>query len=99
MIPFTLITWAEKEIESGFASIYMSMIPIFSVILAHFLTEDEKILTKKLIGTTISFAGVLFLLWKSLAGITLNLLAQLACLLAAFCYAYSRIKTKQLTNI
>ncbi len=99
IIPFSLITWAEKEINSGLAGIYMTTIPVFSLLLAHLLTEDEKISTKKIIGVCVAFFGVVVLLWKDVGDISVNLLSQIACIVSSAFYAYSRIKTKELGDI
>ena len=42
-IPFSLIVWGQTRIESGGASILNATTPIFTVILAHFLTSDERL--------------------------------------------------------
>ncbi len=42
IILFSLITWAEKTIDSNLASLYMATIPIFSIVLAHLFSNDEK---------------------------------------------------------
>ncbi|MGW8303678.1 MAG: DMT family transporter [Desulfobacterales bacterium] len=41
LIPFSLIVWGQTHIESGLASILNGTTPIFSIVLAHFLTRDE----------------------------------------------------------
>ncbi len=98
IIPFSLITWAEKEIDSGLASIYMATIPVFSLLLAHTLTSDEKLTIQKVVGVCVAFAGVVILLWGEAREISQNLLAQMACLLSAIFYAYSRILAKTIGN-
>ena len=98
IIPFSLITWAEKEIDSGLASIYMTTIPIFSLLLAHIVTNDEKITLWKAVGVCVSFSGVIILLWKGAGDISQNFLAQIACLFSAILYAYSIIKSKSISN-
>lgn len=99
IIPFALITWAESSINSNLAAIYMATIPIFSLLLAHIITEDEKINQRKIMGCCIAFIGVLFLLWEDVGDISINLFAQIACVLAAISYAYSRIVSKQISTV
>ncbi len=99
IIPFSLITWAEQTIDSNLAAIYMATIPIFTLIMAHCLTDDEKISVKKSIGVCVAFFGVVILLWQEAGDMTFNLIAQIACLIAAVFYAYSGIKIKKLANI
>lgn len=60
-IPFALITWGEQSIDSGLASVLQSVVPLFTLIMAHFTFADERITPKKLIGVLISFSGILIL--------------------------------------
>lgn len=94
--PFYLISWAEQTISSALAALYMSSIPIFGLLLAHFLSHDEKINIKKILGLCISFSGLIVLLHKDLGSLSFGLFAQLACLLAALFFSYSRVKAKEL---
>ena len=42
LIPFTLIVWGQTQIDSGLASIFNAATPLFTILLAHYLTTDEK---------------------------------------------------------
>ena len=57
-LPYSLISWGEQYISSGLASLLQATTPIFTVILAHFLTDDERITVAKIIGVIIGFVGV-----------------------------------------
>src|SRR3546814_2133744 len=41
-LPFSLIMWGQTTIDSGLASILNATTPLFSFVLAHFLTRDER---------------------------------------------------------
>jgi drug/metabolite transporter (DMT)-like permease len=56
-IPFSLIFWAQTELTSGVASILNAMMPVFTVIAAHFLTNDEKMTAPRLAGVVLGFIG------------------------------------------
>jgi drug/metabolite transporter (DMT)-like permease len=58
VIPYTAITWGEQSISSGLAAILTGAMPIFTVILAHFLTHDERLTFSKVLGVLIGFGGV-----------------------------------------
>ena len=58
IIPFCLIVWGQTHIASGLASILNATTPLFTVIVAHFLTTDEKMTGNKLTGVLVGFAGV-----------------------------------------
>jgi drug/metabolite transporter (DMT)-like permease len=42
VVPFALIFWGQTHIASGLASILNATTPLFTVAVAHFLTDDEK---------------------------------------------------------
>ena len=50
VVPFALIVWAQTHIAGGVASILTATTPLFTVIVAHFLTADEKMTGARLAG-------------------------------------------------
>ncbi len=58
VIPFSLIFWGQTHIPSGLASIFNATTPIFTVLVAHLATRDEKLNAAKLVGITTGFLGV-----------------------------------------
>ncbi len=92
VIPFTLIVWGQHHIASGLASILNATTPLFTVIVAHYFTIDEKITPSKIIGAIFGFLGVVILLGSDLLGkIGIDVTAQLAILGAAISYAFAGI--------
>lgn len=93
VIPFLLIVWGQTHIASGLASILNATTPLFGVVVAHFLTADEKMTGNRLIGVIVGFAGVALMIGPSvLASLGgSNVLAQLAVLGAAFSYSLAGI--------
>jgi drug/metabolite transporter (DMT)-like permease len=91
-IPFCLIVWGQGHIASGFAAILNATTPIFTVIVANFSTSDEKVTSNRLLGVILGFAGVVVLTgadaWK---GFGVDVLAELAVLLAAISYAFAGV--------
>ena len=61
-IPFFLISWGEKTIDSGVASILDATVPLFTIVVAHFLLHDDKMTVQKVVGLLIGFAGVVVLM-------------------------------------
>ena len=91
-IPFSLIFWGQTHIASGLASILNATTPLFTVILAHFLTSNEKLSGGRGLGVLIGFAGVVVMIGADLlGGLSENLLAQLAVLGAAVAYASATV--------
>lgn len=92
IIPFCLIVWGQTQIASGVASILNATTPLFTVIVAHMLTADEKLTINKLVGIIIGFAGVATMIGPSaLTGESSSLWGQLAILGAAISYAFAGI--------
>ena len=52
-IPFFLIAWGEQSIDSSVASILDSTVPLFTIIIAHFLVSDDKMTLSKISGLLI----------------------------------------------
>lgn len=92
VVPFSLIFWAQTSIASGLASILNATTPLFGVLLAHFLTRDERLTPLRLAGALVGLGGVALMIGSdaALRG-GHGLLPQLACLLAAVSYALSGI--------
>jgi drug/metabolite transporter (DMT)-like permease len=91
-IPYYLICWGEQFISSGLASLLQATTPIFTVILAHFLTNDEPITMTKSMGVLIGFVGVGVLMLPELRqGLRADLLGQLAIIGSSLCYAGTAI--------
>jgi drug/metabolite transporter (DMT)-like permease len=91
-IPFCLVVWGQSHIASGLAAILNATTPIWTVIVAHFLTDDEKMTPNRLLGIAIGCVGVVVLIGPdSLQGLGTNVLAQLAVLLAAVSYAFAGV--------
>jgi drug/metabolite transporter (DMT)-like permease len=90
VVPFSLLVWGQTQIASGLASILNATTPIFTIVVAHFLTSDEKMTGGRLAGVLIGFGGVAVMIGPAaLAGLGANLLAQLACLGATLSYGFA----------
>ena len=92
VVPFILIVWGQIQVASDVASILNAMTPLFTVVVAHFMTSDEKMNGSRLLGVVIDFLGVFTMIGiDMLAGISANLLAHIAILCAALSYAFAGI--------
>lgn len=92
IIPFSLIVWGQTHIASGLASILNATTPLFAVIAAHLLTQDEKMTGGRLVGVLVGFAGVALMIGPAvLSDLGTNVLAQLAVLGGAVSYSIAGI--------
>ena len=93
VVPYTLIVFGETRISSGLASILNATTPIFTVMIAHVWTANEKLNWGKVAGVAFGFAGVAVLMGpRALAGIGAgHLMGEAACLMAALIYGFASI--------
>lgn len=96
-IPFFLISWGEKSIDSGIAAILDATVPLFAIVTAHLLLPDDKITWPKVIGLVMGFVGVIVLMSKNLGSHESAFLGELAVILASVFYAGSAIYARKYT--
>ncbi len=91
-IPFSLIVYAQTVVTGSLASILNSTTPLFTIVVAGLLLSDEKMTLNRICGVIIGFAGVVVVIGPvALSDAGENLIAQLALLTAALCYACSAV--------
>jgi len=87
-LPFTLIGWSEQTLDSSLTAVLMGIMPLFTVIMAHYFLQDEPFTSRALAGIALGFSGLLVLLGVSAWNGTGNeLLAQITVLVASLSYA------------
>jgi len=99
VIPFSLIFTAMTHIQSGLAAVLNSTTPIFGVILAHFIAS-ERLTLPRIFGALCGFAGVALMIGlEALHGIGDNVLAEVAVIGAAFCYAANAFYARRVKHV
>jgi drug/metabolite transporter (DMT)-like permease len=97
VIPFTLIAWSETKIDSGVASVLVSTMPVFTIIIATIALPDERLAPVRLLGIPLGFLGVLTLTGGDVLDVTNeNAVGQLAVIAAAGCYGVASVYAKML---
>jgi drug/metabolite transporter (DMT)-like permease len=92
LLPHSLIAWGQAHIDSGLAAILVGTTPLFSVVLTHVLTGEERLTPARVTGVLLGLAGVVVLIGpEALRGLGRYGLAQLATLGAALSYACAGI--------
>lgn len=92
VIPFGLIVWGQTHIASSVASILNATTPLFTVFVAHFLTQDEKLTPLRIGGVVVGFVGVAVMIGGSAVAEGLSSgFAQLAFIAAALSYAIASV--------
>jgi drug/metabolite transporter (DMT)-like permease len=99
-LPFALFGWGQTHIASGLASILNATTPIWGVLVAHFLTRDERMSPRKIAGVLLGFGGVAAMIGPSLlANIGSSGLAELACLTASLSYALAAVWARRFKRL
>ncbi len=95
-LPFFFISTGQVDVDSGLAAIIVGAMPIMTIILAHFFT-DERLTLMKSIGFFIGFIGIVILFLPE--NFSLELISdwqsQLLIVLGAFCYAVTTVAAKR----
>jgi len=95
-LPFFLITWGQQTIDSGVAGMIMAIMPLMTMVFAHYLVKGETLNRYKIIGFVMGITGVTLLLGPVFEGGARALLSGLAIFTAATCYAVNAILIKRL---
>ncbi len=92
LVPFSLIAWGQSHVASDLASILLATTPLFTVIVAHFMTSDERLSGGRLAGIAAGIAGVAILVGsEALHGLGFALLAHVGLLGAAVFYSFGAV--------
>src|SRR3954453_10482968 len=99
-LPFALFGWSQTHIASGLASILNATTPIWGVLVAHFLTRDERMSPRKVAGVLLGFGGVATMIGPSLlTSLGTSAMAQLACVTASLSYALAAVWARRFRRI
>jgi drug/metabolite transporter (DMT)-like permease len=86
------LNYGQTRIASGLAAILNACVPLFTAVLAHFLTRDERLTRRRVAGVLVGLGGVVLMIGPdSLGGLGADVLAQLAVLGAGVSYAFAGI--------
>lgn len=99
-VPHALIFLGETEIGAGLASVLNATTPIWTVIIARYLTEDEKPTAAKLVGCLVGLAGTIVLVGPGIMVTNgVPFWALLVPILAAVSYGFAAIYSKRFKAI
>ena len=101
-LPFYLISWGQKSVDSSVAGILMAVMPLTTILLAHFFVKGEHLTANRIIGFLLGFIGIIVLLGpaalaklESGANVFISMLAILG---GAVSYAVNTIIAKYLPS-
>ena len=96
LLPFFLISWGQQSVNSGVAGMIMAIMPLMTMLLAHYFVEGETLNRYKIIGFTLGITGISILLGPVFEGGGRALLSGIAIFIAATSYAVNSILVRRL---
>lgn len=97
-VPFFLISWGQQSIDSAVAAILDATVPLFTILIAHYLLRDDKMTWPKVLGLLLGLAGVVVLMSKDIGASFGSMLGQLAVIAACVFYAGSAVYARKTTE-
>ena len=98
VVPFFLIAYGVKSVQSNLAAILMSTTPLSSTVLGHFYTKNEKFNLMKTIGVLIGFAGIVYLFSDNILIDENNFLSAILILVGSTCYVIGGVLTLKISK-
>ena len=98
VLPFFLIAYGVKSVQSNLAAILMSTTPLSSTVLGHFYTKNEKFNALKTFGILIGFAGIIYLFSDDILINDNNFISALLILLGSTCYVVGGVLTLKISK-
>lgn len=99
-LPFSMVSTGQLHVNSGLAAILVATTPLFTLLLAHFFTRDDRITPPKAIGMVLAFAGIVFLIGPSALGeLGRDFWSQILIIGGAFFFAVSIIVARATRHV
>jgi drug/metabolite transporter (DMT)-like permease len=98
VLPFFLIAYGIKSVQSNLAAILMSTTPLSSTILGHFYTKNEKFNLVKTFGILIGFSGIVYLFSDNILINDNNFISALLILLGSTFYVIGGVLTLKISK-
>ena len=98
VIPFFLIAYGVKNVQSNLAAILMASTPLSASLLAHFFTKNEKINLIKSLGVLLGFTGIVFLFSDNILINKNNYISALLILCGSTFYVIGGLLTLKISN-
>jgi drug/metabolite transporter (DMT)-like permease len=96
LLPFFLIAWGQQTLDSGLAGMIMAIMPLATMILAHYFIPNESLNRFKIFGFLLGISGVTLLLGPVFKGESREILSAIAVFIAACSYALNTILVRRL---
>lgn len=95
VLPFALITTAERSVDSAMAAVLNGAVPLFVIVLAALFLHDEPMTVNRLVGLGVGYLGVIVLVSRSLGTSGSTLTGELALILSTACYGAGAVYARR----
>jgi len=96
VVPWVLIPWGEQHISSALASILNATQPLFTLLIAHVATSDDRLTWNKVAGIGLGFLGVIVVIGADLRDLSsASAQGDLAVLVSCLSYAAAGVYIRQ----
>ncbi|HKY94283.1 MAG TPA: EamA family transporter [Kiloniellales bacterium] len=100
IVPWTLLAWGQRHVDSALASVLNSTSPIFVIFITLLVTRHERLAPRRILGACIGLAGVVLIVGvDALAGLGSAVLGQLAALGGALLYGFAAIYGRRFARL
>ena len=100
VIPFTFIFYGQLEIGAGLTAIINAMTPIWTIVIAHLATRDERFSKNKIVGIILGLIGVGILIGADfISGLNASAWAQMLILGATISYGFAGVFGRRFASI
>jgi len=96
VLPFWFIAQGQLYVTSGMAGLLMAIMPLLTMVLAHFFISGENLNRNKIMGFVFGISGIALILGPTILGAQNSLLGCVLILAAASLYATNTIIARRL---
>jgi drug/metabolite transporter (DMT)-like permease len=97
-LDYAFVFWGEQYIHSAMAAILFATMPFFVIICSYMMLDDRRTTWLKVLGISISFAGVIIIFMRDIGSARHSWLGDVAIILAAVCGAIFSVYAKKYAN-
>lgn len=98
-LPFVMIANGQVHVSISLTAILISAVPLFTLVLAHFFSDD-RFTTRKVVGALIGFGGIVLLFGPAaFGGISAHIWGQLMMLVAAMGFAITTVVARHMRGL
>lgn len=100
VLPFTLVFTAQETMPTGAVAVMVAATPLIGILLAQWMTTDERLTAARLIGALLGLGGVAVMVGPgALVGLGGNTIAEFLVIGASICFAFSPLYARRLYGV